>query len=108
MKRGAVSSAILVLSAVAIVGVLAAVTLTAWQPTGLVMQNQAVYISEHAALLALNCRNSQQVAYFLGYTGQYAEFCCAEDMYGQNDCKYPQKILFRINQRTSAGGYHGR
>jgi hypothetical protein len=95
MERGAVSSAILVLALVSIVGVLAAVTLNAWQPSGLVMQNQNVYVTEDASQVGMQCNNQQNLAYFLGYTGVYAVFCCTEDMNGANDCKYPHQIMIK-------------
>ena len=93
MKRGAVSGAILVLALVSIVGVLAAVTLSAWQPSGLVMQNQNVYQTEDANQVGIQCNNQQNFAYFLGYTGRYAVFCCVEDMHGANDCKFPHQVI---------------
>ena len=93
MERGAVSSAILVLALVSIVGVLATVTLTVWQPSGLVMQNQNVYPTEDASQVGMQCNNQQNFAYFLGYTGIYAVFCCVEDMHGANECKYPHQVI---------------
>lgn len=93
MERGAVSSPILVLALVSIVGVLAAVTLNAWQPSGLVMQNQNIYVTEDASQVGIQCTNQQNLAYFLGYAGRYAVFCCVEDMHGTNECKYPHQVL---------------
>jgi hypothetical protein len=93
MKRGAVSSAIVVLALVSIVGVLATVALTVRQPSGLVMQNQNIYVTEDASQAGIECNNQQNLAYFLGYTGEYAVFCCVEDMHGTNECKYPHQVI---------------
>jgi len=93
MERGAVSGAVLVLALVGIVGVLATVALIARQPTGLVAQNEAIYVTEDARTLGIACRNWQHQVFFLGYTGSYAVFCCTEDMTDQNECRYPHKVL---------------
>jgi hypothetical protein len=93
MERGAVSSAMVVLALVGIVGVLAAVALTVRQPTGLVMQNEAIYTTERAVTVGIACKNFQNLVYFLGYTGNYAVYCCTEDMTSANECKYPHNVL---------------
>jgi hypothetical protein len=94
MERGAERNiAIAVLSIIAIVGVLATATLFLKQPTGQVMQEQGIYVSEDASELAIECENRQQIVYFLGYEGNFAVYCCPEKMNGQNECMWPHKVL---------------
>ncbi len=93
MERGEDRSiAIAVLSVIGIVGILAAITL-ARQPTGLVAQGQTIYVTENAANLPVLCKEPQVI--FLGYDANYKVYCCFEDMIGQNECLYPQKVMIR-------------
>jgi hypothetical protein len=93
MERGAEHSvAIAVLGVIGIVGVLATVTLLQ-KPTGLVMQDQSIYVTEDAGRLAITCKNVKQEVVFLGYEANYEAYCCLEDMIGQNECRFPHKVL---------------
>ncbi len=90
MERGA---GLAVLSIIGIVGLLATVTLFLRQPTGLVMQDQSIYITEDAGRLAITCKNVQQQVVFLGYDANYRVYCCLENMHGQNECILPHRVL---------------
>ena len=81
------------LTIVGIIGLLATASLFAQSPTGQVMQEQGVYISEDQANLAIECENRLQQVIFLGYQANYGVWCCPEDMNGQNECRFPKRIL---------------
>ena len=57
------------------------------------MQEQSIYVTEDAAELAIECENREQLVYFLEYEANYGVYCCKEDMIGQNECKFPHKVL---------------
>jgi len=93
MERGEQSIAVIVLAIVGIVSAMAAVALFLPHPTGLVMQDESVYVTEDAGNLAIGCRNLQQKVIFLGWEANYGVYCCLEDMIGQNTCRAPYQIL---------------
>ncbi|VVB81147.1 Uncharacterised protein [uncultured archaeon] len=92
MERGD-KSTIAILGAIAIVGVLALVTLVVQQPTGQVMQDQSIYVTEDAGNLAIECKNPTQTVVFLRYDANYAVYCCLEDMMDQNQCRFEKRVL---------------
>ena len=85
MERGDRSIALAVLGVIAVVSALASVAVYLKQPTG-----QVIYVTEEASHIGIFCRDR---AAFLGYTGNYAVYCCLEHMIGQNECKFPQRIF---------------
>ncbi len=96
MKRGEQGSiAVAVLSIISVVGVLATLTMFMRQPIGQVTQDSSVYPTVQIGRLDIVCENMMQEVYFLGYQGAYGVYCCPEHMQGQNECKYPKKVLIR-------------
>jgi len=92
MERGD-RNAIAILSAIFIVGVLAIITLVMQQPTGQVMQDQSIYVTEEAGHFAIECKNPTRTVVFLRYDANYAVYCCLEDMMGQNECRFEKRVL---------------
>jgi len=90
MIRGDRGSAALVLLSVSIIGVFAIVALVAGS-TGLVMQGQTFYATVPADLVGLSCYNNEAV--YLSQNGAYRQYCCIDDMVGQNACLTIHNIL---------------
>lgn len=92
MIRGDRGSAALVLAAVSIIGVFAIAGLIE-APTGLVAQGQSFYPTVPSAQLGLSCPSGQAV--YLYTNGAYNQYCCLDDMIGQNACITIHNILAR-------------
>lgn len=92
MERGERGVAVTVLGIAGIVGVLATVALFQ-SPTGLVAQGEPVYPTISVRGLPVIC--STPDALYLGNEGSYAVYCCREDLIGQNECNFPQKVLLQ-------------
>jgi len=93
MQRGESRTTVAVVGLLAVIGVLAVLALFVKQPTGKVMQDQSVYVTVDQEMVTPSCQKAEDRAIFLGYTGNYMVFCCPEDMSGQNECKYPKRVL---------------
>ena len=95
MQRGE-GVTVAVMALVFIIAVLAIVTLLRG-PTGLIMTDQSVYVTEDEAGLHLDCDYRglrPKAAVFLGYEGNYRVFCCAENYNaGSNHCTKVHRIL---------------
>lgn len=94
MERGEERSiAIVTLSMISIVAVLAAVALFLRQPSGMVMQGTEVYKTADADKFGITCASLdvQKVTY-MGSEGRYEVYCCIDDLTGQNGCRTPHRI----------------
>lgn len=93
MERGDRTVAVGVLALVAVVGLLATVQLFS-NPTGSYVAEQGVFVMEDNPEYALECENRLQQAVFLGYNGQYQEYCCLENYDAtSNSCSWIRRIL---------------
>lgn len=94
MERGEERSiAIVTLSMISIVAMLAAVTLFLRQPAGMIMQGTEVYRTADADKFGITCTNlnNNKVAY-MGSEGRYEVYCCIDDLIGQNSCGTPHRV----------------
>jgi len=94
MERGEERSiAIVTLSMISIVAMLAAVALFLRQPSGMVMQGTEVYRTADASKFGITCANLnvQKVAY-MGSISRYEVYCCLDDLRGQNTCGTPHRV----------------
>ncbi|MBS3147362.1 hypothetical protein J4219_00590 [Candidatus Woesearchaeota archaeon] len=81
MERG---EALVVLSVVALVGIIASTTLLLTNPAGAVAQGQSIIPQPRSSPIL--CEQGTQ-AFLLSTGPRFAVFCCPEDMIGQNECK---------------------
>lgn len=90
MIRGERGNGAVVLISVSIIGVLAIVALVSG-PTGLIAQGQSFYPTIPAEQLGLYCTSGEAI--YLYTNGAYNQYCCLEDMVGQNACLTIRNIL---------------
>lgn len=81
MERG---EALVVLSVVALVGVIASTTLLLTNPAGSVVQGETIIPQPRPSPILCEAGNQ---AFLLSTGPRFAVFCCPEDMIGQNECK---------------------
>ena len=86
MERGEELAA---LSVVAVVGVLATITLLLNNPTGQLTQGEEVYPSQPYNPIA--CEGAESIL-LLKQERRFDVYCCPEDMIGQNECKEPHTV----------------
>jgi len=90
MIRGERGNGAVVLISVSIIGVLAIVALVSG-PTGLVAQGQSFYPTIPSEKLGLACPSGEAI--YLYTNGAYNQYCCVDDMVGQNACLTIHNIL---------------
>lgn len=87
MERGERLTTYAIIGFIAVVSMIGAANLLS--PTGELMQGQQVYNIAYPQVL--QC--TTQPAIYLGYQMNYGIYCCPEDMIGQNECRFPKRIL---------------
>jgi len=93
MERGERRIALVTLSIISIVAMLATVALFLRQPTAMIMQGTQVYQVVDASGFGITCANMPQQVIYMGSEQRYEIYCCLSDINGQNRCRTPQRIF---------------